>query len=125
MSSMPLAVFTIGVVFKLTPVYLFYYYCCYHAKVYLKEAEDQQNPAESSGSPPDEQLMHPNAKRDWLGGQYDVCLFVPFFLPVHSAGSKLTVWCIRMSKSQGQTWELHSVRIRMRLDALTESGCTD
>ena len=89
--------------FKLTPVCLFYYYCCYRAKVYLKGAEDWQNPAESSGSPPDEQRM--NAKRDWLGGQYDVCLFVPFFLPVHSAGSKLTVQCAWMSKSHDR-WKM-------------------
>ena len=113
--------------FKLTHVCLFYCYCCYRAKVYLKgkEAKDRQNPAESSGSPPDEQPMQPNAKRDWLCGQYDVRLFVPFFLPVHSAGSKLTVWCIWMSKSQGQTRELNSMRSKKRLNALTKSGCTD
>ena len=44
-----------------------------------KEADARQNPAESSGSPPARQLMQPNAKRDWLCGQYDVRLFVPFF----------------------------------------------
>ena len=59
--------------------------------IFKKEADDWQNPAESSGSPPDKQPMQPNAKRDWLGGQYDVCLFVPFFLPVHSAGSDCVV----------------------------------
>ena len=67
--------------------------------------------------PPDEQPM--NAKRDWLGGQYDVRLFVPFFLPVLSAQSKLTVRCAQMSKSQGQTRELCSVLMRMRLDVPT------
>ena len=109
--------------FKLTHVCLFYCYCCYHVKLYLKGAEDQQNPAESRGSPPDEQLMQPmNAKRDWLGGQYDVRLFVPFFLSVHSAGSKLTVQCAWMSKSQGQARKLYFVLIRIRLDAPTESG---
>ena len=87
--------------------------------IFKKEADDQQNPAESSGSPPDGQPMQPNAKRDWLCGQYDVHLFVPFFLPVHSAESKLTVRCARMSKSQGQTRELYSVKIRMRLDVPT------
>ena len=92
---------------------------------FKKEAEVPQNPAESSGSPPDGQPMQPNAKRDWLGGQYDVHLFVPFFLLVHSAGSKLTVQCTRMSKSQGQTRELYSMRIRKRLDALTKSGCPE
>ena len=46
-----------------------------------KEANARQNPMESSGSPPDKQPMQPmNAKRDWLGGQYDVrCLFLSFF----------------------------------------------
>ena len=69
--------------------------------------------------PPDEQLM--STKQGWLGGQYDVCLFVPFsFVPVDSAGSRLTVQCARMSKSQGQTRELNSVRSETRLDAPTE-----
>ena len=107
--------------FKLTPVSLFDCYCHYRAKLYLNGAEDQQNPAESSGSLPDKQPMQPNAKRDWLCGQYDVRLFVPFFLPVLSAQSKLTVRCAQMSKSQGQTQELYSMLIRMRLDALTGS----
>ena len=70
--------------------------------------------------------MQLNAKRDWLCGQYDVRLFVPSFLPVHSAGSKLTVRRAWMSKSQGQTRELYSVKMSLdRLDALTESGCTN
>ena len=96
--------------------------------IFKKEADAQQNPAESSGSPPDKQPMQPNAKRDWLCGQYDVHLFVPFFLLVHSAGSKLTVQSAQMSKSQGQTQELYSVLMRIRLDVLTESGwvgCSD
>ena len=38
-----------------------------------------------------------------------ICLFGPFFLPVCSAGSKLTVRRGWMSKSQGQTRELYSV----------------
>ena len=50
--------------------------------IFKKEAKDWQNPTESSGSPPDEQPMQLNAKIDWLGGQYDVRLFVPFFLLV-------------------------------------------
>ena len=62
-------------------------------KYIQKEAEDRQSPVESSGSPFDEQPMQLNAKRDWLGGQYDDHLFVPFFLLAHSAGSKLTVQC--------------------------------
>ena len=97
-------------------------------KSIFKEAEDRQNPAESSGSPPDEQPMQPNAKRDWLCGQHDVHLFLPFFLPVHSAGPKLTVRRAWMSKSQGQTRELYSVLMRIRLDVPTESGwvgCSD
>ena len=71
--------------------------------------------------------MQSNAKRDWLCGQYDVHLFVPFFLPVHSAGSKLTVRCAWMSKSQGQTRELYFVLMRKgwmlqpSLDVLTKS----
>ena len=70
--------------------------------------------------------MQSNAKQDWLCRQYDVGLLVPFFLPVHSAGSKLTVQCAWMSKSQGQTWELYSVIMFLDgLDAPTESGCTD
>ena len=51
--------------------------------------------------PPDEQPM--STRQGWLGGQYDVRLFVPFFVLVNSAGSKLTVQCAWMSKSQGQT----------------------
>ena len=121
--------FPIGVVFKLTPVCLLYCYCRYRAKIYLKkEANDWQSPAESSGSPPDKQPMQPNAKRDWLRGQYDVRLFVPFFLLVHSAGSKLTVRRAWITKSQGQTRELYSVLMRIRLDAPTKSrwvGCSD
>ena len=83
--------------------------------IFKKEADARENPVESSGSPPDKQLMQPNAKRDWLCGQYDVRLFVPFFLPVHSAWSKLTVQRAWMSKSQGQTRELYSVLIRIRV----------
>ena len=46
----------------------------------FKGAEDRQNPAESSGSPPDEQLMQPmNAKQGWLGGQSYIFLFLSFF----------------------------------------------
>ena len=66
--------------------------------------------------------MQLNGKRDWLCGQYDIRLFVPFFLPVHNAGSKLTVRCVQMSKSQGQTRELYSMQMRIRLDVPTESG---
>ena len=68
-----------------------------------------------------------NTKRDWLGGQYDVHLFVPFFLLVHSVWSKLTVQCAWISKSQCQTQELYSVLPSLDgLDAaLTESGCTN
>ena len=75
-----------------------------YKSIFKKEAEYRQNPAESSGSPFDEQPMQLNAKQDWLGGQYDVHLFVPlFFVPVNSAGSKLTARCAQVSKSQGQT----------------------
>ena len=89
--------------------------------IFKKEADAHQNPAESSGSLPDKQPLQPNAKRDWLCGQYDVRLFVPFFLSVYSAGSKWTARRSWMSKSQGQTRELYSVLIRIRLDAPTES----
>ena len=69
-----------------------------------------------------------NRMQDDIGYVVNESLFVPFFLPVHSAGSKLTVQRTWMSKSQGRTRELYSVLMRIRLDALTESrwvGCSD
>ena len=64
-------------VFQLTPVCLFYCYCRYRAKLYLKGAEDPQNPAESSGSPPDKQPMQDEI--GYVVNMMFVCLFLSFF----------------------------------------------
>ena len=69
-----------------------------------------------------------NRMQNEIGYVVNVNSFVCSFLSVHSAGSKLTVRCARMSKSQGQTRELYSVLMRKRLDSPTESrwvGCSD
>ena len=101
--------------FKLTPVCLFDCYFRYRAKLYVKKGKPMLGRIQRSQVDP--HLIGNRCNRM----QNEIGYVVPFFLLVHSAGSKLTVQCARMSKSQGQTQELYSVLMRKGLDALTES----